>query len=548
MKQEQALEILKSGENVFLTGQAGSGKTFVLNQYIKYLREHQINVSITATTGIAATHIGGLTIHSWSGMGIKDQLSKSDFESLIKKRYLRKNILNTDVLLIDEISMLHAHQLDLVNQICQAFRQNLRPFGGLQVVMAGDFFQLPPISQGERGARGATEANVWPEMQAKVCYLDEQYRQTDSGFIDILNEIRQNNLSQSGRERLFFCLHQPLAGKIEPTKLYTHNIDVDRINAAELEKISGASKAYDMFSDGREPLTAILQKGCLAPERLILKIGAKVMFVKNNFELGVVNGTVGVVIGFDDDDYPIVETKDGMVITALPAEWAIEDEGRIMAKIRQIPLRLAWAITVHKSQGLSLDLAEVDLSKAFVPGMGYVALSRVRSLDGLRLVGLNEMALRVDDNVLTLDQELRVLSQRTEAEWSGLSAEERQNRHNIFLKIPLAKPKKVKKSQGNKEKTRQLLSQKMSLPEMARELGLTIGTIVGHVEKIATEHKAEGIGYLLPPESDVELIAEAFNRNSWEKLRPVYDYLEGVYSFETLRLVRVYLKGESFYR
>ncbi|HRY63080.1 MAG TPA: AAA family ATPase [Patescibacteria group bacterium] len=542
MKQAQALDIFKTGQNIFLTGAAGSGKTYILNQYIKYLREKNLNVSVTATTGIAATHLNGLTIHSWSGLGVKDDLRGSDFDDLLKKRHLRRNILGTDVLIIDEISMLHAHQLDLVNQICQAFRQNLKPFGGLQLIMAGDFFQLPPIAKGEERAKIVVESDIWNAMDLAVCYLDEQYRQADSRFIQILNEIRKNNVSLESRELLLNRFHRPLAYQIEPTKLYTHNIDVDAINSLELEKISGPAKSYQMQSKGNQVLSQILQKGCLAPERLVLKIGAKVMFVKNNFELGVVNGTVGEVVDFDEDNYPIVKTSHGETVVAAPADWLIEEDGRVRAEIRQIPLRLAWAITVHKSQGLSLDLAEVDLSKAFVPGMGYVALSRVRSLQGLRLVGLNDLALTVDANILALDEKFIALSKQTENYWQSLSTEEQLARHQLFARETSLKPRKSKKVAGrNKEKTKALIAQKMSLPAIAQELGFALGTIIRHIENLLAAGEKIDIDYLLPGESERQEITAAFADLGMDYLAPVFEYLNGIYSFETLRLVRAWL-------
>ncbi|HPA25731.1 MAG TPA: AAA family ATPase [bacterium] len=545
MKQTQALDILKTGQNVFLTGSAGSGKTYVLNQYIQYLRQKNVNVSVTATTGIAATHLNGLTIHSWSGLGIKDTLTKKDFESLLKKRHLRKNILNADVLIIDEISMLHAHQLDLVNQICQAFRKSLEPFGGLQIIMSGDFFQLPPISKNGELAKMVTESNIWPQMNLQVCYLDEQFRQEDPAFINLLNEIRQNKFSQDSQQLLLDCTCQEFDLSIEPTKLYTHNVDVDAINYRELMKISSPAKAYQMQLSGNQTLAEILQKGCLAPDRLMLKIGAKVMFVKNNFEAGVVNGTVGEVVDFDEDSLPIVKTSKGELIVAKPADWLIEEDERIIAQIKQIPLRLAWAITVHKSQGLSLDLAEIDLSKAFTPGMGYVALSRVRSLSGLRLLGLNQMALKVDEKVLALDKNFIDLSVQIENNWQKLSSEEKDEKQKKFNSGLPNKPKKNKNnSNQNKEKTKKFLVQKKSLLEIAQELNLTTGTILKYTEEIMSHKPALDFTYLLPEEKELQEITLAFENCGLELLRPVFDFCQEKYSYDALRLVRAWLKAK----
>ncbi len=543
MRQTQALDILKTGQNVFLTGSAGSGKTYVLNQYIKYLRQQKINVSVTATTGIAATHLNGLTIHSWSGLGIKDTLTKKDFESLLKKRHLRKNILNADVLIIDEISMLHAHQLDLVDQICQAFRKSFRPFGGLQIIMSGDFFQLPPISKNGQISKMVTESIIWSQMNLQICYLDEQYRQDDPDFIKLLNEIRQNKVSENSQQLLLDCACQNFEQAFEPTKLYTHNVDVDAINYRELMKISGSAKAYEMQFRGNQTLAEILQRGCLAPDKLMLKIGAKVMFVKNNFEAGYVNGTVGQVVDFDEHNFPIVKTSKGGIIIVEPVDWMIEEDERIIAQIKQIPLRLAWAITVHKSQGLSLDLAEIDLSKAFTPGMGYVALSRVRSLSGLRLLGLNQMALQVDAQVLKLDKDFIDFSAQTEKYWQELSLKQKDEKQKIFVSGLPAKPKKNKNnSNQNKEKTKKFLAQKKSLAEIAEELSLTTGTILKYIEEMMSVKSNLDFKYLLPEEKELQEVVTAFETCGLELLRPVFEFCQEKYSYDTLRLVRVWLK------
>lgn len=538
MKQTQALEILKSGQNVFLTGAAGSGKTFVLNELIKFLKNKKISHGVTAATGIAATHLGGITIHSWSGLGIRDQIDNWEMGRILEKSYLRKRIIGSEVLIIDEISMLPAHALDLVNKLCQAFRQNQEPFGGLQTIFAGDFFQLPPISREDRPAEFAIASKIWSNMNLKICYLEEQYRQEDKNFLNILNEIRANNLSENNQRLLFSRLQAKFDGALEPTKLYTHNIDVDAVNARELEKIKGEEAIYPMKSRGRRPLVEALKNGCLAPERLALKIGAKVMFVKNNFELGVVNGTLGMVVDFNDFGYPVVKIKNGQRVTAEPASWTIDEDNKIKAEIEQIPLRLAWAITIHKSQGLSLDLAEIDLSKSFVPGMGYVALSRVRNLDGLVLKGINETALRTNDEILILDSEFKNASAKTAEEWQNLTAEEK----NKFQKFSDYNNKENLNVSG-KEITRGLLAAKMSLAEIASQEGRKTSTIISHLEKLSTTGEKINILYLLPEEHELAEIKTAFEECGSELLKPVFDFLKERYSYEILRLVRIYLKS-----
>jgi len=409
MTQSQTLKILKSGYNVFLTGSAGTGKTFLLNKFISYLKKKKIWVGITASTGIAATHIEGRTIHSWSGMGIKQEMDEKMIKKLIKNEKLNDRIKGPKVLIIDEISMLDAGRLDLVDEICKAVRGNSLPFGGLQIIVCGDFFQLPPIDR-KRKAKFAYESLAWQNSDIKVCYLEKQHRQKDLKFIEILNKIRNNEAGQEELDCLKKRLYKSIDYSIKPTKLYTHNADVNAINSYELSRIPEEEKIYYMDSYGPKELVSFLKKNCMAPEELKLKVGAAVMFVKNNFAAGYVNGTIGKIIDFEDNDYPVVELKSGNSIIASPASWNIEENDEIIASIRQFPLRLAWAITIHKSQGMNLDVAEIDLSKAFELGMGYVALSRVRTLNGIRLMGINEFSLKVNQAIVQKDCEFRALS------------------------------------------------------------------------------------------------------------------------------------------
>ena len=407
MNQSHALKILQSGNNVFLTGSAGSGKTFLLNQFIDYLRSKKIKVGITASTGIAATHINGRTIHSWCGMGIAKKMTGKQIKKLLKRKDLFDRIRNVQVLIIDEISMLDAACLDLVDKICKAAKNPFLPFGGTQIVLCGDFFQLPPVN---KESKFAFHAKAWEESNITVCYLDEQFRQADSEFLKVLNKIRNNEAGETELNILKTRLNKPVANLSKITKLYTHNSNVDGLNEKELSLIEEEEKQYQMLSHGPQELVDLLKKSYPAATELKLKIGAIVMFIKNNFECGYVNGTLGEVVDFDVNDYPIVKTKDHNSIIAKPAGWSIEEEGAVLASITQVPLRLAWALTVHKSQGMSLDAAEIDLSKSFERGMGYVALSRVRALDSVCLIGINAMALKVDEQVIKKDKEFKKLS------------------------------------------------------------------------------------------------------------------------------------------
>lgn len=418
MTQDEALNILKLGQNVFITGAAGTGKTHLLNSFIEYLQKNKVEVGITASTGIAATHMNGITIHSWSGIGIENEVTKKSLARIKRINGLEERIKNTKVLIIDEVSMLQSHRLDMVNFVCQRIRKNTAPFGGIQVVMSGDFFQLPPVhGDDEPEAKFVVHSGAWKSLRVKVCYLEQQYRQDDPQFLKVLNEIRSSNVSQKSIDVLRGRLNKSIDTDLKMTQLFTTNLNVNAINSYELNQLDSEERQFLMSSQGVEDLIKKLKKGCMAPEDLRLKVGATVMFVRNNFDRGYVNGTLGKVIGFDEEvDYPIVQTINGDEIIAFPEQWTVGDEEQALAEISQVPLRLAWAITVHKSQGMSLDAAIIDLSKAFVEGMGYVALSRLRRLDGIKLLGLNDMALKVNPESLLLDQKLKQLSETASAE------------------------------------------------------------------------------------------------------------------------------------
>ena len=557
MKQKDALKILKAGKNVYLTGAAGSGKTYALNEYISYLKNRGVSVGITASTGIAATHIGGVTIHSWSGVGIKDDLDDRDIEHLISKEHLYKRFEKTKVLIIDEVSMLSSRLFDSVERVCRAMKRSEEPFGGMQVILSGDFFQLPPISRNGGETKFIHNSEAWEKMDVRVCYLDEQFRHSDSSLEKILNEMRSGRVSPETKTRLNDMRGKKRAEKISPTRLYTHNADVDAENDKELEKLPGASRAYEMSSKGKASIVESLKKGILAPETLRLKKNAVVMFIKNSFDEGYVNGTLGAVEDFDNTGAPIVRTFSGRKIFVTPAEWTVEEEGKVLARVEQLPLRLAWAITVHKSQGMSLDAAEIDLSRAFVPGQGYVALSRLRNLAGLSLCGFNDMALAMHPRAMEVDARLLTESAKWEKVLERFSDKEMNEMHSAFLKKigGIADEKEIAKNVAKSkdksatleervstyEKTLALIAEGLSLADMAKNRGMTLGTIISHLEKLKAKNMSLDLSSYKPKEKDFRIMSDAFKKSKETKISPVHRILDGRYSYEELRLARLFL-------
>ena len=451
MTQEQALNILKTGTSVFLTGEPGSGKSHTIKLYIDYLIEKGASPSVTASTGIAATHIGGMTIHSWSGLGIKDDLSVYDLEALLEKEYIVKRIRKAKVLIIDEISMLSAKTLDMIEKVCSYIKHDSdKPFGGLQIIFVGDFFQLPPIIKLQdktstlemfESSNLAFDSSAWKKLNPIICYLTEQHRQSDSDFVSILKNIREDKVDKKVHDILQkrILKNKDTKGSVQKiTKLYSHNIHVDKVNNLELDLIKDKIKIFEMTKTGRDFIADSLIKNCLSPYKLELKKGAKVMCTKNNPEKGFVNGSVGEVVKFSNKTtFPIVRfiNEKGYIreVEIEPMEWSVTDGGQKIATIKQVPLRLAWAMTIHKSQGMSLDEAMMDISQVFEYGQGYVALSRVRTLSGLHLVGYNDMSLKVHPEVLMKDVEFKEKSEEAEYEFNKIIKSELYHIQDNFI-------------------------------------------------------------------------------------------------------------------
>ncbi len=641
MRQSSALDILKTGQNVFLTGSAGSGKTYTLNQYIDYLRARRVPVAVTASTGIAATHMNGTTIHSWSGIGIKDELSDRDLTTLSRKQFLADRLKDTAVLVIDEISMLHAKQLNLVSQVLKHIRKNDKAFGGIQVVVAGDFFQLPPIgSKGETNReKFAFMSEAWLDAKFHICYLSEQHRQVSEAanggldLDDILNQIRRQEVTFEAIAALEATFDQNV--DIKRTRLYTHNLNVNSINDKELAALEGEMMRFTATSTGDSKLVETLKKTVRTQDDLVLKVGAKVMFIKNNTELGVSNGTMGELIGFaavkiddskdssddlieDDSEsianendknikgkgkkttkdkektkskkpttqkMPVVRLNSGREVIAEPEEWIIEDEtGDVLASYEQVPLCLAWAITIHKSQGMTLDAAEIDLSRTFELGQGYVALSRLKSLAGLQLLGMNDMSLQLDPLARGADKRFLVLSEEADANYSMLDEESMTQAHEKFIlksggtlsksvidayatlqkkrreqqQAQIDKKQKLgnqvsDKSDSTLLATRLLLEESLSIAEISQARQLSQSTIMRHIADLKSQDPSLACDHLRPEDEVMTAVGNAyvaikvannpndFNDDGSIKLRPIFDHLKQSIDYNAIRLALIFI-------
>ena len=415
-KQRAAVELAKEGRNCFVTGSGGVGKSFLLETLIAELEALGKRVHVTASTGIAAVNVGGTTLHAWAGVGlgaepVEELVVRLRFQKKAKARWA------CDVLVIDEVSMLDADFFDKLNAIGKRLRQRQAAFGGIQLVLCGDFFQLPPVSAGAR--RFVFQSVAWHEAQLHWIELTEVFRQADRAFVSVLERVRWGRLDAEVLATLQARVGAQLdtSDGIEPTRLYSTNAQVDRINADQLAALPGDAVQYrcrqtfsKLTGDERQKIGDKVAKDCAAQPLIELKIGAQVMLLANlNLELGLCNGSRGVVVRFADPKptdvarfrAPIVRFVNGAELPIAYYAWRVKSPEGWSVLHEQLPLRLAWAMTIHKSQGMTLEKVEMSLN-VFERGQAYVALSRVRSLDGLSISNLRPEAIRAEPAVVEL--------------------------------------------------------------------------------------------------------------------------------------------------
>jgi ATP-dependent DNA helicase PIF1 len=402
--QRAALSACLAGHNVFLTGGAGTGKSSLVALIVERMRRQhgEDAVFVTATTGLAACAIGGSTLHNFAGIGglfhEGDDMNKA-VQEVLNKAVAVKRWRTCKVLVLDEVSMLSGSLLELVDLIGQRCRCNNRTLGGVQLVICGDFFQLPPISsKGTASLSFAFQSPVWAKCKFTNIVLDRVFRQSDSTFIALLEAVRRGELSPEGlallNQRVGRNVHDHASGVVA-TKILTHKADVDRCNDAELSHLAGEAHEYVASDSGEQKHAKFLDDYCPAKKSLKLKLRAQVILLKTiDAEKGLVNGARGIVVGFGaaPSYRPLVRfapaASSGLSVlerTIGLEAFTTQSGGTVLATRMQLPLAGGWALSVHRSQGMSVDRAELHLSGVFEVGQAYVALSRVRTIEGLRL-------------------------------------------------------------------------------------------------------------------------------------------------------------------
>lgn len=372
---------LEKGQNLFVTGVAGSGKSHLLRQLKAFYRK---DLSLTATTGISALNINGSTIHSWARLGIGAYPEEKIYKILLKDKKAFSRIIACKYLAIDEISMLSDKMLYLLHRVLCLVRRNQRPFGGIQVILFGDFLQLPPVLRDDEQI--CLKGQLWEVANIKTILLTTNFRQKDdTSYYNLLKDVRKGN----NLEACCNILHQRVGEKYpqDITKLVATREKAREINQERLKSLETDSKIFTGKYTGTEIDINLHKSPFIELETIELKKDAKVMLIYNvNLKEGLVNGLLGKISRFSQNGYPIVDFENGDLVEVKEISWEVEDsKGKVIFSFTQLPLQLAWATTIHKSQGCTFSALHVDLSRCFAPGQAYVALSRVRSLDGLFL-------------------------------------------------------------------------------------------------------------------------------------------------------------------
>lgn len=563
----------KTDMSLFLTGKAGTGKTTFLREVVRYTKKKCI---VLAPTGIAAVNAGAMTIHSFFQFGLGPFVQgviepKSDFRINKSKLELIRHL---QLLIIDEVSMVRADLMDHIDVELRRIRRNSKPFGGVQLLMIGDLQQLPPIAHG-----GEDEllrqyyktlyffsSAALKSMKYSCIELKNVYRQTDRHFIDILNHARDCTLTSQDISDLNARYIPGFSPKPEDgyIRLMTHNRQVDYVNETELEKLDSKPYTFEAAVTGTFP-----EESYPTANSLTLKKGAQVMFIKNDPERRFINGTLGEVKSIDKNSIAVRLTESGTVIDVEPMEWqnvryqfdeeSKEISSKQIGRFKQYPLKAAWAITVHKSQGLTFDKAIIDVHAAFSPDQAYVALSRCRTLDGLVLSSPVSASVFMRDNAV--DAYMNYISRPVEelafsSCYEYFEYEKKPEPEEVApvkkVKVNQEKPKKEKKEElcdvtGKKlntfEYSYRLYNQGNTIAQIAEKRGLNQSTIEGHLARYVASGDIDVHEFV---DGDTLQKVEAYCMEHPEEkaLKPIFEHFDAKIPYGVLRMAIAAIRKE----
>jgi ATP-dependent DNA helicase PIF1 len=402
--QQRAWQLLQRENRVFLTGEAGSGKSFLVRRYMQGKNPKEFPV--LASTGAAAVLIGGRTLHSFLGLGILEGGADVAAAKALADRRVVRRIKKISGMIIDEISMISGETLRAAEMVCRLAREQEEPWGGLKVIVVGDFAQLPPVERNrERRPDWAFESSTWRRSQFAPALLQQNLRSDHSGFLSVLNEVRQGLVTENVR---LFARHrlQPVAHDFAGTRLFPRRFQADQYNMGRLSQLPGEEVVFPSVYSGDKRAIEMMKRYSPLPQELRLKKGALVMLRQNDPRGRWVNGSTGTLMGIGDDKLEI-DLLSGRPVEIEKTTFSMLDaEGNVRAAVSNFPVILAWGATIHKSQGMTLDRLAVDLKKLWEPGQAYVALSRITNPDNLYLTGWQDSSVKADSLVTRYYQTL----------------------------------------------------------------------------------------------------------------------------------------------
>jgi ATP-dependent exoDNAse (exonuclease V) alpha subunit len=403
IEQQTAFELLQSGENVFVTGGAGSGKSYLIRHFMQGLDAK--TMPILASTGAAAVLLGGRTFHSFFGLGIMEGGPQETYHRVKEDGKLLKRLSQVEGVIIDEVSMIPSSALEIAEQLSRHARQSSLPWGGMRVIVVGDFAQLPPVTRQGQKREWAFQSETWRQSGFQIVELAKNQRTYDQQFLEVLNDVRKGKVTALVKEYLDFKVREH-DEEDETTRLFPRRDQSEIFNQKKLAQISSEEVKIPSIYLGEERLVEALKKNSPIPGELVLKVGCRILFVQNDPNKRWVNGTKGTVVDIAPDKIT-VEKDTFRHVTVEKTQFSLQNaEGKTVASVINFPLTLAYATTIHKSQGATLDEIWVDLSRLWEPGHAYVALSRLRTGDGLKLLGWNPRSVITDPAVTSFYQNL----------------------------------------------------------------------------------------------------------------------------------------------
>ncbi len=535
--QEKALDILQRQGNVFLTGAAGTGKSFLLDHYLR--GKSSEDFPIVASTGAAAVIVGGRTFHSFFGLGIMEGGLEATITRAMRSKKLMRRLQRACCVVIDEVSMLSGSTLGVAETIARMARNSSEPWGGLRIIAVGDFAQLPPIAADSAAKDWAFLHPVWQQSDFSPALLTTVMRTQDLSFLEILNFVREGVVND--RVRAF--LDERTTGfseEEEGTRLYPHRAQAEQYNLLRLQALPETVHTFRTEYIGDDRYVDSAKRVIPIPDTLLLKTGALIMMRKNDMsgEFRYVNGSLGHVRSFSEDALHVCLLSGEEIDVVKEKFSSLDGDGNEVVAAWNFPVTLAWATTIHKAQGASLDRMIVDLHRLWEPGQAYVALSRVRSGAGLRIERWSPESIRAERLVTSF--------------YDGLSEQATKYKPQPFYEPPAPSPEEEKKtkkrsmSQSERlRRTKQLLEDGAGISLIAEACSVTQSTVLNYIEKLIALEDAPSLTYLIEDLPEVDDIKSLYEEHGLQFMKPVFEALEGRVPYDQLKLVRMVMMAQA---